>query len=97
MAPRSGHSKTAPAAVLHGSMSVSYTHLDVYKRQDVAYAYTGTVPTGASALPEKATVKYGAPVTVAEAATGPVYTFSGWRDVYKRQSCACSKTSREIF
>ena len=45
---------------------------------DVAYAYTGTVPTGASALPEKATVKYGAPVTVAEAATAPGYTFSGW-------------------
>ena len=45
---------------------------------DVTYAYTGTVPTGASALPEKATVKYGAPVTVAEAATAPGYTFSGW-------------------
>ena len=45
---------------------------------DVTYAYTGTVPTGASALPEKATVKYGAPVAVAEAATAPGYTFSGW-------------------
>ena len=45
---------------------------------DVTYAYTGTVPTGASALPEKATVKYGAPVTVEEAATAPGYTFSGW-------------------
>ena len=45
---------------------------------DVTYAYTGTVPTGASALPEKATVKYGASVTVAEAATAPGYTFSGW-------------------
>ena len=45
---------------------------------DVTYAYTGTVPTGASALPKKATVKYGAPVTVAEAATAPGYTFSGW-------------------
>ena len=45
---------------------------------DVTYAYTGTVPTGASALPEKATVKYGAPVTVAEAVTAPGYTFSGW-------------------
>ena len=45
---------------------------------DVTYAYTGTVPTGASALPEKATAKYGAPVTVAEAATAPGYTFSGW-------------------
>ena len=45
---------------------------------DVTYAYTGTVPTGASALPEKATEKYGAPVTVEEAATAPGYTFSGW-------------------
>ena len=45
---------------------------------EVTYAYVGTAPAGASALPEKATVKYGAPVTVAEAATAPGYTFSGW-------------------
>ena len=39
MAPRSGHNKTASIAVLHGSMfskPVSYTHLDVYKRQEAA-------------------------------------------------------------
>ena len=45
---------------------------------EVTYAYVGTAPAGASALPEKATVKYGAPVAVAEAATAPGYTFSGW-------------------
>ena len=44
----------------------------------VTYAYVGKAPAGASALPEKATVKYGAPVAVAEAATAPGYTFSGW-------------------
>ena len=44
----------------------------------VTYAYTGTVPADASALPEKAAVKYGAPVTVAEAATAKGHTFSGW-------------------
>ena len=38
---------------------------------DVTYAYTGTVPTGASALPEKATVKYGASVTVAAGTPRP--------------------------
>ena len=45
---------------------------------EVTYAYVGKAPAGASALPEKATVKYGAPVAVAEAATAPGYTFSGW-------------------
>ena len=45
---------------------------------DVTYAYTGTVPADASALPEKAAVKYGASVTVAEAATAKGHTFSGW-------------------
>ena len=35
---------------------------------EVSYAYTGTVPADASARPEKAAVKYGASVTVAEAA-----------------------------
>ena len=44
----------------------------------VSYVYEGTRPTGASALPAEATYKYGAEVTVAEAATAPGYTFSGW-------------------
>ena len=44
----------------------------------VTYEYEGTVPTGASELPAEATYKYGASVTVAEDATAPGYTFSGW-------------------
>ena len=44
----------------------------------VTYEYEGTVPAGASNLPEEATYKYGASVTVAEDATAPGYTFSGW-------------------
>ena len=44
----------------------------------VTYEYEGTVPTGASALPTEKTYKYGASVTVAENATAPGYTFSGW-------------------
>ncbi len=51
-----------------------------YKRNThtVTYAYNGTVPAGASALPAVATYKYGQKVTVAPAATAPGYTFSGW-------------------
>ena len=44
----------------------------------VTYEYEGTVPTGASELPAEATYKYGKSVTVAENATAPGYTFSGW-------------------
>ena len=44
----------------------------------VTYEYEGTVPTGASESPVEATYKYGASVTVAENATAPGYTFSGW-------------------
>ena len=44
----------------------------------VTYEYEGSVPTGASESPVEATYKYGASVTVAEDATAPGYTFSGW-------------------
>ena len=44
----------------------------------VTYKYTGTTPSGASELPREAEYKYGENVTVAEAATAPGYTFSGW-------------------
>ena len=44
----------------------------------VTYKYTGTTPSGASELPAEAEYKYGENVTVAEAATAPGYTFSGW-------------------
>ena len=45
---------------------------------NVTYEYEGEFPTGASELPAKATYKYGESVTVAEDATAPGYTFSGW-------------------
>ncbi|MFQ7725960.1 MAG: InlB B-repeat-containing protein, partial [Ruthenibacterium lactatiformans] len=45
---------------------------------EVSYAYTGTVPAGASALPATASYKYGADVTVAPPAAAPGYTFNGW-------------------
>ena len=44
----------------------------------VTYSYTGTVPTGASALPAAASYRFGANVTTAPAATAEGYTFSGW-------------------
>ena len=44
----------------------------------VTYKYEGKVPTGASDTPAEATYKYGTSVTVAEDATAPGYTFSGW-------------------
>ena len=44
---------------------------------EVKYEYTNTVP-GASALPETASYKYGATVTVAADAAATGYTFSGW-------------------
>lgn len=51
-----------------------------YKRNTytVKYSYTGTVPSGASALPATVTYLYGEEVTVAPGATAPAYNFSGW-------------------
>ena len=51
-----------------------------YKRNSykVTYAYTGTIPTGASALPAEKTYKYGEEVTVASKATANGYNFFGW-------------------
>lgn len=52
-----------------------------YKRNSykVTYQYTGTVtPEDATKLPDEATYKYGAEVTVAAAATSADYIFSGW-------------------
>ncbi|RGU89516.1 hypothetical protein DWW31_18640, partial [Clostridium sp. AF15-17LB] len=46
----------------------------------VTYSYNGTIPAGASTLPEEATYKYGAEVGIAEAAAAPGYTFSGWSE-----------------
>ena len=48
------------------------------KRLTVTYNYTGTIPQGASSLPETRTYLAGEEVTVASDATAPGYTFSGW-------------------
>ena len=47
-------------------------------RYKVTYEYTGTVPTGAPALPGEVSYKAGDPVTVADAPTLAGYEFSGW-------------------
>lgn len=47
-------------------------------RYKVTYEYTGTVPTGAPALPGEASCKAGDTVKVAAAPTLNGYTFSGW-------------------
>lgn len=47
-------------------------------RYKVTYEYTGTVPTGAPALPGEASCKAGDTVNVAEAPTLAGYEFSGW-------------------
>ena len=51
-----------------------------YNRNEytVTYQYDGTVPAGASKLPDAVKYKFGAEVTVAPAATATGYTFSGW-------------------
>lgn len=47
-------------------------------RYEVTYAYTGTVPADAPALPGEVSYKAGDPVKVAAAPTLAGYTFSGW-------------------
>ena len=47
-------------------------------RYNVTYEYTGTVPTGAPALPDEVSYKAGDIVTVALAPTLDGYEFSGW-------------------
>ena len=57
------------------------TVVDIYYTRNsykVTYAYADPIPAGASKLPDEATYKYGASVTVADAATATGYTFSGW-------------------
>ena len=50
----------------------------------VKYEYTGTViPQNATKLPDEATYKYGAEVTVAAAATSADHVFSGWSRIGK--------------
>ena len=44
----------------------------------VSYAYTGTVPADAPAVPDSASYKKNSPVAVADAPSAEHYTFSGW-------------------
>ena len=69
---------TVKSGVIAGDGSLVLRLYYTRNSYKVTYAYTGDVPEGASALPAEATYKYGADVTVAEAATAPGYTFSGW-------------------
>ena len=44
----------------------------------VEYKFDGTIPNGVSSLPEEAEYEFDSQVTVAQNATAPGYTFSGW-------------------
>ena len=56
------------------TVTVKYS-VNSYK---VSYEYTGTVPAGATALPEAADHNYNSEVSVAPDASAYGYTFSGW-------------------
>ena len=58
--------------------SASYTANFSLNHHTVTYAYTGTVPTGAPAVPAQATYYYGDAVPAAAVPTLAGYTFSGW-------------------
>ena len=58
--------------------SASYTANFSLNQHTVTYAYTGTVPTGAPAVPAQATYYYGDAVPAAAVPTLTGYTFSGW-------------------
>ena len=65
------------------SVTAGYTGNEItfyYKLNafSVSYAYTGSVPTGAPAVPAAATKTVGSSVNVATAPTLTGYTFSGW-------------------
>ena len=69
---------TQRSGIIAGDGSLVLKLYYVRNTYKVTYEYTGTVPVGASSLPSVETYKYGAEVTVAEAANAPGYTFSGW-------------------
>ncbi|RHV67507.1 doubled motif LPXTG anchor domain-containing protein [Clostridium sp. OM02-18AC] len=69
---------TQRSGIIAGDGSLVLKLYYVRNTYKVTYEYTGTVPVGASSLPAVETYKYGAEVTVAEAANAPGYTFSGW-------------------
>ena len=76
------YDSTVPGTVTRGTIAAdgSLVLKLYYTRNsyEVKYQYTGTVPSDASELPEAKYYKYGATVTVAEAAAAQGYTFSGW-------------------
>ncbi len=47
-------------------------------KYNVVYKYDGTIPNGASALPNNEEYEYETQVTIAKDASAPGYTFSGW-------------------
>lgn len=63
---------------VNGNIASKVQMIDQAKSFNVTYSYTGTVPTTASTLPAQRTYEYGDTVTVANNATAPGYTFSGW-------------------
>ena len=69
---------TQRSGIIAGDGSLVLKLYYVRNTYKVTYEYTGTVPVGASSLPAVETYKYGAEVTVAEAASALGYTFSGW-------------------
>lgn len=64
-------------AIGKGTLNVD-TDAILRPSHNVTYSYTGTVPSGAPAVPSAATQKVNSTVTVATAPTLEGYTFSGW-------------------
>lgn len=76
------HNENHPDALLSAKIKGNgSTVLKVYYdriQYDVTYAYVGIVPTGAPAVPEKATYWFGDTVTVANLPSVVGYDFYGW-------------------
>ena len=70
--------RTIESGTVTGDGSLVLKLYYVRNTYKVTYNYSGTVPSGASELPAEKNYKYGEQVTVAEAASAPGYTFSGW-------------------
>ena len=67
------------SAVIRGDGSTVIKLYYDRERYEVTYAYLGTVPQGAAALPTAATYRYGQSVTLASVPALSGYDFSGWR------------------
>ena len=62
----------------YDGLTMAGTWIRERKSVTVTYSYTGTIPQGASELPEARTYEVGENVIVAPNSTAPGYTFSGW-------------------